>query len=52
MDKDGAIAQAETAQKDWAAWTGKERAAVMRRWFDLLMENADDLATILLQLLV
>ncbi|MBW4709477.1 NAD-dependent succinate-semialdehyde dehydrogenase [Roseobacter sp. YSTF-M11] len=42
-----AIAQAEDAQKEWAAWTGKERAAVMRKWFDLMMENADDLATIL-----
>ncbi|WP_298921703.1 NAD-dependent succinate-semialdehyde dehydrogenase [uncultured Roseobacter sp.] len=43
----GAIAQAEKAQKEWAAWTGKERAAVMRKWFDLMMENADDLGTIL-----
>ena len=43
----GAVAQAEAAQKDWASWTGKERAAVLRRWFDLMMENADDLATIL-----
>ena len=43
----GAIAQAEAAQKDWAQWTGKERAAVMRKWFDLMMENADDLGTIL-----
>ncbi|MDW4498982.1 NAD-dependent succinate-semialdehyde dehydrogenase [Sulfitobacter sp. D35] len=43
----GAIAQAEKAQKEWAAWTGKERAAVLRKWFDLMTENADDLATIL-----
>jgi succinate-semialdehyde dehydrogenase/glutarate-semialdehyde dehydrogenase len=43
----GAIAQAEKAQKEWAAWTGKERATIMRKWFDLMMENADDLATIL-----
>ncbi|UWR22667.1 NAD-dependent succinate-semialdehyde dehydrogenase [Sulfitobacter sp. S190] len=43
----GAIAQAEAAQKDWAAWTGKERAGVMRKWFDLMMENQDDLGTIL-----
>jgi succinate-semialdehyde dehydrogenase/glutarate-semialdehyde dehydrogenase len=43
----GAIAAAEKAQKEWAAWTGKERAAVLRRWFDMMMENADDLATIL-----
>ena len=43
----GAIAQAENAQKEWAAWTGKERAAVLRKWFDLMMENQDDLGTIL-----
>ncbi len=42
-----AIAAAEDAQKAWAAWTGKERAAVLRRWYDLLMGNADDLAAIL-----
>ena len=28
----GAIAQAEKAQKEWASWTGKERAGVMRKW--------------------
>ena len=43
----GAIAQAEKAQKEWASWTGKERAAVLRKWFDLMMENQDDLGTIL-----
>ncbi len=43
----GAIAQAEAAQKDWAKWTGKERAAVMRKWFDLMMENVEDLGLIL-----
>ncbi|MGB5559945.1 MAG: NAD-dependent succinate-semialdehyde dehydrogenase [Paracoccaceae bacterium] len=42
-----AIAAAETAQKDWAAWTGKERAAVLRKWFDLMVEHAEDLGTIL-----
>ncbi|WP_111732292.1 NAD-dependent succinate-semialdehyde dehydrogenase [Roseovarius amoyensis] len=42
-----AIAAAEAAQKEWAQWTGKERAQVLRRWFDLMMENQDDLATIL-----
>ena len=41
------IAAAEAAQKEWAKWTGKERAAVMRKWFNLMMENADDLAIIL-----
>ncbi len=42
-----AIASAESAQRDWAARTGKQRAAVLRRWHDLMQENADDLATIL-----
>jgi succinate-semialdehyde dehydrogenase/glutarate-semialdehyde dehydrogenase len=34
----------------WPAWrkkTAKERAAVMRRWYELMLENADDLAMIL-----
>jgi succinate-semialdehyde dehydrogenase/glutarate-semialdehyde dehydrogenase len=43
----GAIAQAETAQKEWATWTGKERAGVLRKWFDLMMANQDDLGMIL-----
>ena len=42
-----AIAAAESAQKEWANRTGKERAAVLRTWFDLMVENADDLGTIL-----
>jgi len=42
-----AIAAAETAQKDWAARTGKERAQVLRKWFDLMMANQDDLGRIL-----
>ena len=41
------ISAAEAAQKDWAAWTGKERATVLRKWYELMLENADDLATIL-----
>ena len=42
-----AIADAEIAQKQWAAKTAKERAVVVRRWFELLIENQDDLAKIL-----
>ncbi len=42
-----AIAAADAAQKEWAARTGKERAAILRAWFDLMVANADDLATIL-----
>ncbi|EUB98175.1 succinic semialdehyde dehydrogenase [Rhizobium sp. CF080] len=42
-----AIELAHAAQKEWATRTGKERAAVLRIWFDLMVEHADDLATIL-----
>ncbi len=42
-----AIDAAYAAQKEWAAWTGKERAAVLRKWFELMVANADDLGTIL-----
>jgi succinate-semialdehyde dehydrogenase/glutarate-semialdehyde dehydrogenase len=42
-----AIDAAHEAQKDWAKKTGKERAAILRRWHDLTIENADDLAVIL-----
>src|SRR5690606_25231960 len=31
----------------WAAKTGKERAGLMRKWFDLMMAHADDLAAIM-----
>ena len=43
----GAIAQAEVAQKEWAKWSGKERSAVLRKWFDLMMAHQDDLGAIL-----
>ena len=42
-----AIAAADIARRDWAARTAKERAQVMRKWFDLCMANQDDLAAIL-----
>ncbi len=42
-----AIAAAKTAQKLWAARTGKDRANVLRGWFNLMVANADDLALIL-----
>ena len=41
------IAAAELAQKDWAKSTAKERATLLRRWFDLINENQADLAQIL-----
>lgn len=42
-----AIDAAYKAQKLWAIKTGKERAAVLGKLYDLLVANADDLATIL-----
>ena len=42
-----AIAAAESARHAWAARTAKERANILRRWFELMMANADDLALIL-----
>jgi succinate-semialdehyde dehydrogenase / glutarate-semialdehyde dehydrogenase len=46
-----AVRQAiEVAQHAWPAWrakTGKERATLLRRWHDLIVENCDDLAKIM-----
>ena len=42
-----AIDAAEAAMKDWAARPAKERAQVMRKWYDLMMQNQDDLGTIM-----
>ena len=42
-----AIEAAEVAFLDWRARTAKERAVIIRRWYELLIENADDLALIM-----
>ena len=42
-----AIAAAEGAQKNWAALIAKERSIILRNWFNLMIENADDLAILL-----
>jgi len=42
-----AIDAAHAAQKRWAATTAKERAAVLHKWYELMVANADDLGTIL-----
>ena len=42
-----AIRAAARAMKDWAARPAKSRAQIMRRWFDLMVENQEDLACIL-----
>ncbi|MDX0482549.1 aldehyde dehydrogenase family protein, partial [Sinorhizobium medicae] len=42
-----AIDAAHAAQKAWSKRTGKDRAAILRQLYDLMVANADDLATIL-----
>ena len=42
-----AIEAAAQAFPAWAAHTAKERAAVLRRWYELMMANQDDLATLM-----
>jgi succinate-semialdehyde dehydrogenase/glutarate-semialdehyde dehydrogenase len=42
-----AIASAAAAMPAWAARTAKERAITLRRWYELTVQHADDLATIL-----
>lgn len=39
-----AIAAAGKAFEQWRHTTAKERAALLRRWFDLMMESQEDLA--------
>ena len=42
-----AIEAADRALPAWRAKTAKERARVMRKWADLMMENQDDLAALM-----
>ena len=42
-----AIEAAEVAQKEWRKLTGKERATILRKWFNLMMENQEDLAILM-----
>ena len=44
-----AIAAAEKAMGPWAKLTAKERARMLRRYFDLIMSHQDELAAILTQ---
>jgi len=40
----------EAAERAWPAWrakTAKERAVILRKWFDLMMANQEDLAQIM-----
>ena len=42
-----AIAAAAAAFPAWRARTGKERGALLRAWFDLIMQKQEDLATLM-----
>jgi succinate-semialdehyde dehydrogenase/glutarate-semialdehyde dehydrogenase len=42
-----AIESSSAAWAPWRAMTAKERGAILRRWFDLIMANQEDLAQIL-----
>jgi succinate-semialdehyde dehydrogenase/glutarate-semialdehyde dehydrogenase len=42
-----AIEAASAAWPSWRSKTAKERAAILRRWYDLMLANKDDLAAIM-----
>ncbi len=42
-----AVDAAHKSQSAWATLTARDRALVLRRWYDLVVEHADDLAAIL-----
>jgi len=42
-----AIEAANAALPGWKAKTAKERAKILRKWFDLMMENQEDLAVLM-----
>ena len=46
-EAEAAIAAANAAWGPWKTRTAKERSAILRKWFDLLMAHQDDLARIM-----
>ena len=46
-DAEAAIAAANAAWPAWKSKTAKERSIILRKWFDLLMANQEDLARIM-----
>ncbi|KAI6777755.1 aldehyde dehydrogenase [Emericellopsis cladophorae] len=48
LDFQTAIQSASTAQtRFWESSTGASRGAILRRWYELILSNSDDIATIL-----
>ncbi|ALV06175.1 NAD-dependent succinate-semialdehyde dehydrogenase [Roseateles depolymerans] len=46
-EADAAVTAAQAAWPAWRAKTAKERAAILMRWYHLLIQHADDLSRIL-----
>ena len=46
-DAEAAIAAANAAWPAWRAQTAKQRSIILRKWFDLLMANQEDLGRIM-----
>jgi succinate-semialdehyde dehydrogenase/glutarate-semialdehyde dehydrogenase len=46
-EAEAAVEAANRALPEWRAKTAKERAAVLRRWFQLMLDHQEDLAVIL-----
>ncbi len=46
-EAEAAIAAANAAWPAWRAKTAKERSIIMRKWFDLLVANTEDLARLM-----
>ena len=47
MEAEAAIAAADKAWPAWRAKTAKERSIILRKWYDLLMANQEDLGRIM-----
>ena len=46
-ETDAAINAANAAWPDWRSRTAKERAIILKKWFDLIMSNQEDLAILM-----
>ncbi|MBJ2148290.1 NAD-dependent succinate-semialdehyde dehydrogenase [Vibrio sp. IB15] len=47
VELDNAIKRANIAQKEWAKVPAKTRAALLNNWYELILENKDDLARLM-----
>ena len=47
QEAEAAISAAENALPQWRAKTGKERAQILKKWFDLIIANTQDLAALM-----